>query len=70
MADGGRRQPSRTSSIGKRPRMNMQSDRKYKHSVINQLREIIDSRGLSGHAVGKLAGVDPGVVQRFFDRTS
>lgn len=29
------------------------------------MREIIEARGLTAYAAGKLAGVDPGVVQRF-----
>jgi len=36
-----------------------------KHTLSYQLREVIESRGLSAYAAGKLAGVDPGVVQRF-----
>jgi transcriptional regulator with XRE-family HTH domain len=48
--------------------MNHREDRSRsanRHAISNQLRDIIDSRGLTGHAVGKLAGVDPGVVKRF-----
>ncbi len=36
-----------------------------KHTLSYQLREVIEARGLSAYAAGKLAGVDPGVVQRF-----
>jgi transcriptional regulator with XRE-family HTH domain len=31
----------------------------------NQLKDIIQSRGLTAYAVGRMAEVDPGVVQRF-----
>lgn len=36
-----------------------------KHTLSYQLRETIESRGLSAYAVGRLAGVDPGQVSRF-----
>jgi transcriptional regulator with XRE-family HTH domain len=36
-----------------------------RHTLSYQLRELIEARGLSAYAVGQLAGVDPGVVQRF-----
>jgi transcriptional regulator with XRE-family HTH domain len=36
-----------------------------RHTLSYQLREVIDSRGLTAYAVAKSAGVDPGVVQRF-----
>ncbi len=39
-----------------------QSDR---HALSGQLRDVIASRGLTGYALGRLADVDPGVVQRF-----
>jgi transcriptional regulator with XRE-family HTH domain len=38
------------------------------HSLSNQLRDVIDSRGLTAYALGKDAGVDPGVIQRFLNR--
>jgi transcriptional regulator with XRE-family HTH domain len=38
------------------------------HDISDQLREIIASRGLSGYAVGQLAGVNPGQVARFLGR--
>jgi transcriptional regulator with XRE-family HTH domain len=36
-----------------------------RHCLTNQLRDIVESRGLTAYRVGRLAGVDPGVVQRF-----
>ena len=36
-----------------------------RHSLSSQLLDIIESRNLSAYALGKLAGVDPGVIQRF-----
>lgn len=36
-----------------------------RHGISDQLRDVIDSRGLSGYAVGKLCDVSPGVVARF-----
>jgi transcriptional regulator with XRE-family HTH domain len=36
-----------------------------RHSLSTQLKDIIESRGLTAYAVGRSAGVDPGVVQRF-----
>lgn len=36
-----------------------------KHTLSYQLREIIEARGLSAYAVGQMADVDPGMVQRF-----
>ena len=38
---------------------------RVRHSLSCQLREIIESRGLTAYGAAKLAGVDPGVVQRF-----
>lgn len=34
-------------------------------SIADQLREIINNRGLTAYALGKAAGVDAGVIQRF-----
>jgi transcriptional regulator with XRE-family HTH domain len=36
-----------------------------RNTLSYQLRDVIDRRGLSAHAVGKAAGVDPAVVARF-----
>lgn len=36
-----------------------------RHTLSGQLRDVIESRGLSAYALGKLAEVDPGVVSRF-----
>ncbi len=36
-----------------------------KHGLRYQLREIVEARGLTAYALGKRAGVDPGVVSRF-----
>ncbi len=36
-----------------------------RHTVSQQLRDVIDSRGLTPYAVAKLAGIDPGMVARF-----
>ena len=36
-----------------------------KHSLSRQLREIIDSRGLTAYALGQSSGVDPTVIGRF-----
>jgi transcriptional regulator with XRE-family HTH domain len=36
-----------------------------RHNLAYQLREVIESRGLSAYAAARLAGVDPGVVSRF-----
>ena len=36
-----------------------------RHSLTYQLREIIESRGLTAHGLGRLAGVDAGVISRF-----
>jgi hypothetical protein len=36
-----------------------------RHCLSAQLKDIIASRDLAAYAVGRLAGVDPGVVQRF-----
>ena len=36
-----------------------------RHTLSYQLREIVESRGLTAYAVGQLAEVDPGVVSRF-----
>ncbi len=38
-----------------------------RHTLSYQLREIIDSRGLSAYAAAKLAEVDPGVVSRWMN---
>jgi transcriptional regulator with XRE-family HTH domain len=37
----------------------------HRHTVSQQLRDVIDSRGLTPYAVAKLADVDPGVIARF-----
>ncbi len=39
-----------------------------RHALSNQLREVIGSRGLTAYGLGKEAGVDPGVIQRFLNR--
>jgi transcriptional regulator with XRE-family HTH domain len=39
--------------------------REAKHTLSKQLREIIDSRGLTAYAVGQESGVDPTVIGRF-----
>lgn len=36
-----------------------------KQSLSGQLRDIIRGWGLSAYALGRMAGVDPGVIQRF-----
>ena len=36
-----------------------------RHAVSQQLRDVIDSRGLTPSAVAKEAGIDPGMVARF-----
>jgi transcriptional regulator with XRE-family HTH domain len=36
-----------------------------RHTVSQQLRDVIDSRGLTPYAVAKLADIDPGMVARF-----
>lgn len=36
-----------------------------KHTLSYQLRELVEARGLSAYALGRLADVDPGVVSRF-----
>lgn len=36
-----------------------------KHTISYQLKEIIDARGLRGHALAKQAGLDEAVVRRF-----
>jgi transcriptional regulator with XRE-family HTH domain len=41
------------------------ADPSPRHCISGQLREIIESRNLSGYAVGQLSGVSPGVVARF-----
>jgi transcriptional regulator with XRE-family HTH domain len=38
-----------------------------RHPVSSRLRAIITSRGLTAYALGKAAGVDAGVVQRFLN---
>jgi transcriptional regulator with XRE-family HTH domain len=37
----------------------------HRHTVSQQLRDVIDSRGLTPYAVAKEAGIDPGMVARF-----
>lgn len=39
--------------------------REARHSLSKQLREIIDSRGLTAYALGQSSGVDPTVIGRF-----
>ena len=39
--------------------------REARHSLSKQLREIIDSRGLTAYALGQCSGVDPTVIGRF-----
>jgi len=39
-----------------------------RHALSDQLREVIGSRGLTAYGLGKKAGVDPGVIQRFLNR--
>jgi transcriptional regulator with XRE-family HTH domain len=39
--------------------------REAKHALSRQLREIIDSRGLTAYALGQESGVDPTVIGRF-----
>ena len=39
------------------------------HDLAHQLRQLIESRGLTAYAVGQLADVDPGVVKRFLTGT-
>jgi transcriptional regulator with XRE-family HTH domain len=36
-----------------------------RHALSSQLRDIIESRGLSAYALGRQAEVDPGVISRF-----
>ena len=36
-----------------------------RHTVSAQLRDVIDSRGLTPYAVAKLSDIDPGMVARF-----
>jgi len=36
-----------------------------RHTVSQQLRDVIDSRGMTPYAVAKLADIDPGMVARF-----
>ena len=38
-----------------------------KHTIDYQLREIIDSRGLTAYAVARLADIDPGIVARWMN---
>lgn len=38
-----------------------------RHTLSYQLREIVESRGLTAYALGQLAKVDPGVVSRFLN---
>lgn len=47
------------TSTSKRPRET------NRHGLGDQLRAVIESRGLTAYAAGRAAGVDPGVVQRF-----
>lgn len=44
---------------------NAPATRPAKHTISYQLREIIEARGLCGHAVARLAGLDEAVVRRF-----
>ena len=39
-----------------------------RQTLSDQLRALIDGRGLTAYAVGQLADVDPGMVQRFLTR--
>jgi transcriptional regulator with XRE-family HTH domain len=36
-----------------------------RHTLSQQLRDVIDSRGLTAYAVAKAADIDPGMVARF-----
>jgi transcriptional regulator with XRE-family HTH domain len=36
-----------------------------RHTLSSQLRDVIQSRGLTAYAVARDAGVDPGMVSRF-----
>src|SRR4051794_26644103 len=40
-----------------------------RHSLSQQLRDLIDSRGLTAYGAAKLAGVNPAVVSRYMDGT-